>query len=547
VADPIADAISVLKSRPTDPAAWTALGDALLSAGAMPDAIDAFQKAATLAPTGKRVFRLAAVLQQAGQTAPALGLYRQAVQLSPRLGPAWHNLGGLLAAAGALEEAEQAFVQVVTLDGKHARGWCNLGVVRRQRGRHHEACRALERAVALQPDYGLALANLAGAQEQSNQPDRARATAERALRHLPNDPVATLVLARLDRADGNSEAALERLDGLLGTPLPADLLARLQSERGQALDRLGRAEEAYAAFAAANEARGSTPAAAQLPPDGYPALVRTMSEATEELLAHGARLAAPTDGLAPIFLVGFPRSGTTLTERILAAHPALRGSDEVPLLEGVLRDLGATGPAVIEALLQLDEAGRDRLRERYRELAEVQLGPSADRLVDKLPLNLVYLGALGILFPDAPLIVILRDPRDGCLSCFMQDFVLNAAMVQLLDLERIVALQEQVLGLWLDHREAAPQDWMELRYEDVVADQPAAAARLLEHVGVPWDPAVTRYWEGARGTHISTPSHQDVGKPIFTRARGRWRRYEPQLSDVRGRLDALATRLGYDS
>lgn len=544
MADPVASALARLRRAPADPEAWSRLGEALLAAGAAADAIEALQKAATLQPTGARIFRLAAALQQLGQHQAALALYQQAVQTDPQLTAAWHNLGGLLAGGGALEAAEQAFEQVTTLDPRHARAWCNLGVVRRRRGRFAAACAALETAVELDSNYGLALANLAGAQEQANRPADARASAERALALSPGDAVSSLVLARLDRSEGDPEAALARLDALDAAALPADLQARRHGERAQALDRLQRPDEAFAAFAAANAARASTPEAAGVAVDGYPTLVRGFIQATPALLTHARTLPPPNDA-PPVFLVGFPRSGTTLTERILVAHPALRGSDEVPLLEATLASVGRTPEDITTALLALDGPGRDGLRARYRAEAAARLDDAPGRLVDKLPLNLVFLGAIAVLFPDAPVVFVLRDPRDSALSCFMQDFVLNAAMVQMLDLARIVALQEQVLGLWRTHASALPNPTLTVRYEDIVADQPGAARALLEHLGLPWDDRVTRYWKGARDTHISTPSHQDVSKPIFTRARGRWRRYAEHLAPVRRRLDALATAFDY--
>ena len=544
MADAVSAALTTLRSRPADPSAWSALGQALLEAGANPDSIEAFQKAATLEPTGARIFQLASALHQTGQLNAALGLYQQAVQVDPRLAPAWHNLGGLLVAGGALEAAEESFERVVALDPRHARAWCNLGVVRRRRGRFEAACDALERAVALDPRYAIALANLAGALEQANRAQDARQMAQRALARSPGDPVATLVLARLDRAAGDAASALAALDSIAPGGLPHDLSARLHGERGHALDRLERSGEAFVAFAAANAARSQTPEASRIDPAAYPSAVARYAASTPALMAHGATLPPPSDP-PPIFLVGFPRSGTTLVERILVAHPALRGSDEAPLLEATMATLGVDPEAILAALRRLDASGREALRATYRAEAAARVGSGPGRLVDKLPLNLVHLGALAVLFPDAPLVVILRDPRDAALSCFMQDFVLNAAMVQMLDLERIVSLQEQVLGIWTTHGDAAPHASLVVRYEDVVADQPGAARRLLDHLGLDWDAGVTRYWDAAQGTHISTPSHQDVAKPIFTRARGRWRRYEEALAGQRDRLDRLAATLGY--
>jgi len=458
--------------------------------------------------------------------------------------------------AGQLAEAVELYERALGLDGSLAPAWCNLGVARRTLGDIDGAEDAFRRTVALDPTHAAAHANLAAVAEARNRPEEARMLARRAYELDPSVPASTLVLARLARSAGELDEALRLLDGVDSPTLPADLRPRLLTERGQCLDRLGDPDGAFAAFVDANAAASQLPASQAIDPARYPRSTAMIAQATPAMLTAATSARAGTDPGAsgtggsspPVFVVGFPRSGTTLTETVLSAHPALRGSDELPLLERVLARLPSLLPRALpypSALTApLSAADRSRLRAAYQAEVEAAL-PGTGRLVDKLPLNLVHLGAIACIFPDAPLIVVLRDPRDSALSCFMQDFVPNGAMVQMQSLERIVALQEQVVGLWLAHRSALPNPVLTVRYEDVVADQPREARRMLEHLGLPWDDRVARYWEAARGSHISTPSHQDVAQPIFVRARGRWRRYEAHLSGVLPRLNRLALLLGY--
>lgn len=450
---------------------------------------------------------------------------------------------------GRLDDAIELYGRALGLDAELVPAWCNLGVAHRARGDVDAAEDAFRRAVALDPSHAVAIANLASVAEARNQPEEARRLARRAHELDPALPASTLVLARLARSAGDLDDAVRLLDRLDPATVPSELRPRLHTERGQCLDRLGRADEAFAAFTRANEASAALPASRSVDPRRFPRSVATVARATAAMLsaARGARLERD-DGPPPIFVLGFPRSGTTLTETVLSAHPALRASDELPIFEGVLaqvqRLLPRRLPYPAAFTEPLDAADRRTLREAYR--SEVARGvPGDGPLVDKLPLNLVHLGGIAAVFPDAPIILVLRDPRDSALSCFMQDFVPNSAMVQMHSLESIVALQEQVFGLWLAHRDALPNPVLVVRYEDLVADQPAQARRMLDHVGLAWDDRVARFWESARGTHISTPSHQDVAKPIFTRARGRWRRYEQHLAPVLPRLHRLAGALGY--
>ncbi len=453
--------------------------------------------------------------------------------------------------AGRHTEAVTLYEKALELNPELVLGWCNLGVARRELQDIDGAEEALQQALRLNPRHATAMANMAAVLEAQNRPVEARSTARSALALAPGQPVPRLVLARLERAAGDAAAALGQLEGLHADSLPPHLVPRLHTERGMALDRLRSCDEAFASFLLANKASMELKASREVDAGSYPRTVSVMRQRTPALLRN-RRQGAP-EGPAPVFVLGFPRSGTTLTETILSAHPALRGSDELPLLESVLTALpsllpqrGASYPnALGGTALRSDEVCR--LRAAYWAEADAQLGRGSAHLVDKLPLNLVHVAAISAIFPDAPLVLVLRDPRDVCLSCFMQDFVPNSAMVQMQSLERIVSLQEQVMGLWLENEQSLPNRVLRVRYEDVVSNQPAAGRALVDFLGLPWDPQMAAFWETARGVHISTPSHQDVARPIFTRARGRWRRYEVHLAPVMDRLNTLAESLGYET
>ena len=298
-------------------------------------------------------------------------------------------------------------------------------------------------------------------------------------------------------------------------------------------DRSGDADGAFAAWSEGQATLAGLPSARRIDREAWPALVQGIRAATERVLALPA---APTgDGPPPIFMVGFPRSGTTLTEQILAAHPGLCTAEERPFLDRALAGSGYPDGEV-------DPAG---IRRAWREQTAPLLRDGLP-LVDKLPLNIVHAALLSRAFPDARLVVSLRDPRDVCLSCFVQDFVPNEAMVHFFDLERTAALYVAVMSLWIEQRGRLGVPWLELRYEDLVADLPGAARRLLEFLGLPWHEGVLRYHERAAAATVLTPSHQDVCQPIFTRARGRWLRYERHLAPILPTLAPLAAALGYD-
>ena len=237
-------------------------------------------------------------------------------------------------------------------------------------------------------------------------------------------------------------------------------------------------------------------------------------------------------------------------EQILESHPHLTGSREEPLLTRLL-DSTATligRPfAYPEGLDGLAPAELHTLRAEYWRLARQQVGPEVDtrRLVDKLPLNIIELGFIHRLFPDAKIIVALRDPRDVCLSCYMQSFELNQAMVNFLDLEGTTRLYAAVMDLWRHYRALPELDTFVYRYEDLIDDVEAMARRLLEFLGEPWDPTVLRYHEIARKRYANTPSYQNVTLPIYRKAIGRWRSYAEQLAPHLNVLQPFLEEFGY--
>jgi hypothetical protein len=258
----------------------------------------------------------------------------------------------------------------------------------------------------------------------------------------------------------------------------------------------------------------------------------------------------PDDKPSPLFLVGFPRSGTTLTEQALASLDQIVPSDEKPFLSHLIREL----PAFLnrpfsypEDLGKLNTEELVKLRTRYWTLVDSMIGMPGNGkiLLDKLPLNIIDLGMVYRLFPDARVIVVIRDPRDCCLSCFMQPFKLNQSMVNFLSLEQSAKFYAVIMDLLAHYREALDLQFLEIRYEDLVADFETEARRLIDFSGEDWDDTVLRYFEHARKRNVSTPSYSAVASPVYSRAIGRWQNYTQQMHPVLKILEPYINKFGY--
>ena len=249
----------------------------------------------------------------------------------------------------------------------------------------------------------------------------------------------------------------------------------------------------------------------------------------------------------PAFLIGFPRSGTTLFQQILDGHSKIEVIEEQPVLATLAAEINEKLGGYPEALTAINKAGFNDFRDEYlRALGQHAAGGAKAKLIDKLPLNITQVPMILKLFPDAKFFLALRHPCDSVLSCFMQNFMLNNAMSNFLTLDDTTRYYEEVFSLWLGYVETLAPDFHAIRYEDVVADLEKQAKAAISFLGLPWEEGVLDYREQAKAkTRIRTPSYSQVVQPIYKDAAGRWKRYEKFLKPHLGRLEPFCDTFGY--
>lgn len=433
-----------------------------------------------------------------------------------------------------------------------------------RQGRRDEAAAAFLEAARAIPDEAPALLDLARALSALGRYDEADALYRRAPSHAAAWFERGQLLERGNRLDrlpgliaeaGQAGFRLAYLDALFldraGKTAAALAAARAMPAGddpvrralliGRLADKAGEAAEAFAAYAEMN----------RLVAEAHPGVGRAAAEYRRHVAALGAMLTpayasgwAPAPKSArrsPVFLVGFPRSGTTLLDTLLMGHPDLHVLEEEPLLQRAAEALGD-----FVRVPRLDAAEVAHLRGLYFAALDARAPPPGKVVVDKLPLNILGAPLIHRLFPEAKLIFAARHPCDVVLSCFMQNFDLNPAMANFLTLEEAARLYDLVLAFW--HRACAllPLDVHRLRYEDLVAGTEGQMRALIAFLGLPWDGKVLDHQRTAiaRGL-IATPSYAQVAQPIYDRASGRWTRYRSQMADVLPLLAPWAEKMGY--
>jgi len=397
-------------------------------------------------------------------------------------------------------------------------------------------------------------ARLAEFYERLFQYAEARELLRRALELNGACPAALLIGARLDRHEGRLDDAEKALRKFL-SKARREVRIRGYYELGAVLDRLGRYDEAMAAWREAKELLR-----ADVPPllpkfETFRSLIKErQAEITAEVMKRwfdfGAQL-QPARRLS--LLGGHPRSGTTLLEQVLDSHPEIVSAGEAPVfMNEVLKPLNAIRPEEPPLLAALEQAGAgalQRARANYFRGMEQHLGRAlGDRLLmDKNPALTAFIPAYARVFPEMKILVALRDPRDVVLSCFMQAYVpLSLGSVAYQSLERAVDVYTLVMGGWRATAGVLKNPWLEVRYEDLVENLAGAARRVLDFLAVPWNPRILAFHEHARRRRVRSPAYADVVHPVFKRAVGRWQNYRQYLEPHLKQLEPLVKAFGYD-
>lgn len=462
------------------------------------------------------------------------------------------EVGFCLIDLGRRQEAARVMAAAVKLDPNSADasfgyGWAAEGV-----GALDAAEAGFKRALALNPNYADALAGLSGLAVRRRDWREGRAFAERAADLDSTQTDALMNLARIDVGEGKFEAGEKRLRQIIELPdLKPQARANARFILGDALDGAARYEEAFAAYTQGKQELGEQFGGTFGGEDAHAAL-----GAVREILAEFE--AAPTGAWAThapspdrtagghAFLVGFPRSGTTLLEQVLAAHPDVVALDERPvMIEAETTFL--TQPGGVGRLAAAPDGVLAPLRGAYwRRVRDFGIDPAGKVFIDKHPLSTIRLPLIAKMFPSAKIIFALRDPRDVVFSCFRRSFNMNASMYEFNTIESAASYYDAVMQAGAVYLDKLPLKTMRVRYEDLVADFEPVATGVLEFLGLEWTDQVNNFAEAARGRRIATPSSAQVVRGLYGEGVGQWRNYAFALEPALPTLKPWIERFGYE-
>ena len=470
---------------------------------------------------------LAGVAMRAKQWGDAEVLLEKALRIAPDFYQGWMDLGHARQEQDRTDAALDAFRRAIKVEPGKPNGYAASGTALGMAGRHEEAIGYFDQAIERDERHAGALAGLGHVLKTIGRQDEAVAAYRRCIEHNPSFGEAWWSLANLKtfRFSDEEIAAMEALAGKEG--LGNEPRANFQFALGKAWEDKGDYDRAFEWYRAGNENRREREMYDPVQTiDNYDQFITVFSR---EFLAGKSGVGC--DSRAPIFIVGLPRSGSTLLEQILASHPDVEGTHELPDLSRTARSIGlgrndrhAYPRAVVE--LEADqcvELGEDYLRrsERHRALGR-------PRFTDKMPNNFVHVGLISLILPNAKIIDARRHPLDSCFGSYKQLFARGQPFTY--DLFEVGEFYMQYLRLMEHWDTVLPGKVLRIQYEDVVADVETQVRRLLDYCELPWDDACLRFYESDRA--VKTASSEQVRQPIYDSAQHRWRNYEKHLGPL---------------
>jgi tetratricopeptide (TPR) repeat protein len=553
----------VLEQYPHHPRAWLAYGDALVDLGQHEDARVAFERARLTDPLRARIeeataalvaddrkkseniFReilqqdpshvaalcgLAAVSLAADMAHDAERLLRHALKQCAYLPLAYRGLGPALLALGRLKEAEAATRHLMKIEPESPQTWVTIAGVATRLMRQEEALEAYERAARLKPEeVGLRM-SVGHVQKTLGRRHDSEASYKAALQMDPGRAEAWWSLADLKNYSF-SDAEITAMQQLLASDKRERCNeAQLHFALGKAFEQRREYAQAFAHYATGNALRRLD---APFDIEGFErrsARIRTFFDAA----FFAARGGSGDPSLAPIFIVGLPRSGSTLVEQILASHSRVEGTMELPNILNIVGEfagMAATRDAYPESVGSVPAAHLTALGSRYLE-ETAPLRSGREHFTDKLPNNFSHVGLIHAILPRATVIDARRHPMDSCFSTFKQHFAEGQTFSY--DLEDLGRYYRCYLSL-MDHWDAVlPGKVLHIQYEDLVRDPQASIRELLAHCGLTFEPACLSFHETRRA--VRTASAEQVRQPLYTTGVGYWRHFEKQLEPLRRAL-----------
>ena len=537
-----------LSIKPNFPEACNNLALSLKEEMKVDDAINYLNKAIEFKPNYSEAFyNLGNTLTVKGDFRKAINAFKKAIELKPDYFDALNNLGATYNLYKDYSNALKSISKALKIRPNIADAYNNLGTAELNLENESEAIKSYNKAIKIDPKFVLAYSNLCGLYERSNQLKKLKETLKKAENEgLSGNEEIKFRRGQLNSRNKdykNSTLYLEEVDDTkISNKMKIDKYELL----GKDYDKIKHYKKAFNCFKKSNSLVSSSVESQLYNPKNYQNEISQLIISYSKIKKLEWENKIENKIISPVFLIGFPRSGTTLLDNILSSHPNICTLEEKPMIAMVKKSLNKL--ASYENLKKLNLHDLQNLQEIYLDELTKYLPNKllhGKVFIDKLPLSIIDVSLILRIFPKAKFILAIRHPLDCILSCFMQTFNLNDAMANFLNLKNTAELYNKSMKLFDIYESIFKLDFHLIKYENLIFSLKDETTKLLNFLDLNWEKEVDNYRSNALDKKINTPSYNQVTEKIYTRASGRWKNYKNEMHDIMPIMQFWIEKWGY--
>ena len=515
--------ISITNEFPTHQFAWKVLGAVLNQLGRIPESLVAKEKAVKLSPNDAEAHNnLGNTLKELGRLEESEVSYNQAIALKPDFAGAYNNLGNTLQELEKLNEAVASYKQSISLKPDFAEAHYNLGITLKELGKLEDSLASCTQAIALKPNYAEAHNNLGNTLKELGRLEESEVSYNQAIALKPDYAEVHRMLTSMKKFDSQDEQYSKMLEVYLDKNISEEQLCHINFGLAKAHEDLGNFEQAYTHYDEGNMLRKKL---LNYDINQDVELFRKIKSACYQIVQKSLEPEKLSKNLMPIFIVGMPRSGTTLVEQIISSHSQVTGAGELNFAKQFGSDI-ATG---------ITEANNETLLNfRHNYLNKLRNVSNGNLIVtDKMPQNFHYIGLLAAVFPEAKIVHVKRNPAAVCWANYKQYFESKniGYCYAIDDVISYHKLYENLMVFWSN---TLSKKIYNLDYEQLTVNQESETRQLIEYLGVDWDENCLSPQNNTR--RVSTASNVQIRQKVYQDSSEQWKKYQPFLN---GAFDGL--------
>jgi len=515
--------------------AYNGLGNIKRELGDIQKAMACFEKTIQINPRYLHGHNnLGMIFKESGESQKSINCFKKTIEIQPNYIQGYNNLGIVFLELERFDEAMNCFQKAIHIDPNYAKAHYNLGLVNVGLKNREQAISYFQRAIQIIPDYVQAYYSIMDILEKTHNLQQLYETIEKAEASLGNNPIIYIFKALIlikENKYTEAKTLLESRDIEKYQSISPENKIKYYELLSKVYDYLNETEKSYKYFVKINQHDSK-----KIVNRGYnkeyffKEIEINKTYFTSKNILKWNKINKTSEKTSPTFLVGFPRSGTTLLDTILRSHPSIEVIEEEFMVEKMKSFFNNFSQKNINSLDNINEDFIKKAHNIYFDKLNAVLDASKQKnkvIIDKMPLNIMEVGFIHRVFPQSKFIFSLRHPCDCVLSCFMSRFKMNNAMVNFNDMLDAISFYNQIMSLWKQYTVELPIQFKTIKYENVVKDLKNNITTILNFLNLEWDDVMLSFNKTALNrTIINTPSYNQVIKPLYNHAIGRWERYE---------------------